>query len=583
MQTSMPAHVLSRAATDAGVFVIVALVLAFGLGLSYGDDLSNQAVYLIDGLRLADPGFLAHDWWAAETTHYHPFFAWLVAALQRLGLMPWGLSVLSIVCLLASMAAVWGMVRALAIHGAVAVALGACGIFYGLYRAHSLGASAFATAGLQPSMIGATLLLVAVWMLFRGRDLASGLWLAAAGAAHVNFAVLCLPLFALAHLLLGRRRLLGRLLRQLLPLTVVVAVQAPFVWTLSGYELPAAVRAEAQAIFFAMVPHHYVPATFLRSFLDPVAWLLLAAPWLHLLGDRDGARRFRALLVAVAAILAVAALLTVPVFVAPVARLFVWRLAPLLILLCQVMVVATPILLARADTIDRPLRRLGVVWIGMLLLLLHGAPAGVPAGSGGAVAFDLLVLAYGLWVARLAWTADARRRARRMLDAGDGRALLGAAACLAVLMAAVGGYDRGRYDLLAATAEAGPSGRLFGWARTTPADSRFLIPLDLQRFRLQAERAVVVDTKAIPLRPDEILEWHRRLTDISPTPDPALPGRFGYATGYTNLTPARVAALAAAYDVDYAVFRKAERPPAVDAPVAYENDGFVVFDVTGLR
>ena len=45
------------------------LLFALAIGISNGE--INQAVYLLDGLRTADPGFLHGDWYTHEVAHSH--------------------------------------------------------------------------------------------------------------------------------------------------------------------------------------------------------------------------------------------------------------------------------------------------------------------------------------------------------------------------------------------------------------------------------------------------------------------------------------------------------------------------------
>ena len=52
------------------------------------------------------------------------------------------------------------------------------------------------------------------------------------------------------------------------------------------------------------------------------------------------------------------------------------------------------------------------------------------------------------------------------------------------------------------------------YAKTnTPIDAIFLVPPDESDFRLRAERAMVVNFKAVPQLGDELAEWAQRLRD----------------------------------------------------------------------
>jgi hypothetical protein len=64
------------------IVLSLGLLLLAGIGLSYAT--ANQNTYLIDGLRLIEPGLWQHDWFATQTTHYHDNFAVVLLLLSRL-------------------------------------------------------------------------------------------------------------------------------------------------------------------------------------------------------------------------------------------------------------------------------------------------------------------------------------------------------------------------------------------------------------------------------------------------------------------------------------------------------------------
>src|SRR6185369_9789641 len=50
--------------------------------------------------------------------------------------------------------------------------------------------------------------------------------------------------------------------------------------------------------------------------------------------------------------------------------------------------------------------------------------------------------------------------------------------------------------------------------QNTPVDSIFLVPPDEQAFRLRAQRAIVVNFKAVPQLSGELRQWRDRLRDV---------------------------------------------------------------------
>ncbi len=107
----------------------------------------------------------------------------------------------------------------------------------------------------------------------------------------------------------------------------------------------------------------------------------------------------------------------------------------------------------------------------------------------------------------------------------------------------------------------GPEADMYAWIRAnTPKDAVFLTPPQLERFRLLGERAIVVDWKGSAYVPSELVEWYRRLEDVS--------GRKGFrrsddlSDGYGDLDAARLDPLQKKYKFDYVVVgpRPAEGP-----------------------
>src|SRR5688572_30544705 len=47
----------------------------------------NHTVYLLEGLRIADPTLFRNDWFVTSTLQYHAVFSWFTAMMMRLGLL----------------------------------------------------------------------------------------------------------------------------------------------------------------------------------------------------------------------------------------------------------------------------------------------------------------------------------------------------------------------------------------------------------------------------------------------------------------------------------------------------------------
>jgi hypothetical protein len=106
--------------------------------------------------------------------------------------------------------------------------------------------------------------------------------------------------------------------------------------------------------------------------------------------------------------------------------------------------------------------------------------------------------------------------------------------------------------------DGGPkSDDLYAWMREkTKRDAVFLTPPDVDTFRFYGQRAIVVDWKSTPMVPSELVEWLRRLSDVTGGP---VESRRDLR-GYDELDREQLERLKAKYRLDYAVVRRgAER------------------------
>jgi hypothetical protein len=317
-------------------------------------------------------------------------------------------------------------------------------------------------------------------------------------------------------------------------------------------------------------PHHLYPPAFLSDYLVYIGWLLLA---LAAAGDeRDESTRpllarMRVLQLTLIGIVAVSTLLTTAVFIPRISMLFLWRLAPLSVLLAQVLVIrailakltGTPVELAAPWPAWR--RRLWAA--GLILPLLR------PVFSRSVVTDLVLPLLLLLGTIGFAWWRSGSRAGTHPATVGR---TLPATVAVAVLVPFLFLSLRSS-SLLHGLGKPTERG-LFAWTRTTDPDAIFLIPPGLQDFRLQGERAVVVDWKSSPVLANELLEWYRRMGRV--TGDTAVAGLPEAEAGYARLNSSTLTSLRQEFGADYVVFRT---PHSLDGKVAYQDDAFVVLDL----
>lgn len=533
------------------------------VGVSGFSSDSNHPTYLPPALHALDPAYLANDWWLQSASHYHVAFFVIVRALARLGVLETGLAVLNILTVAGALYACFRIVCDLTSRRRVTAFAIFVAIFLMTRSFYSLGVSYLFTPSLQPSSLAAAATLAAILSLLKRRPAQSGAWLALAGLFHVNFLVVNIPFFGLAYLLtIAQECFHGRIaLRQHLvaatlllgPSLLLLACFAPLLLGVEGEALSPSQTAAADWIFFKFaVPFHYYPLSYLDKLYPFFCWQMVGLLWTGHAVEDPGRRRVAwATQIALALIVWSATALTTIVFVPTISRLFLWRLAPFAVAFAALMVVVGTL---RAASGEGGAGRSRKDWLVLAtsVMLLPGLlePAIGLAGQivptdgiwpAGAVLGTLFLVTGMCWI-------------RRMPSAGSCWPT-GAALC-ALLLAAVltqpSDGKRSRYSLLFPTPDIVAEQELFAFVRAfTPRDARFVIPPDLDYFRLEGERATIVDFKAMPINKSGLIEWYRRLEVVSGTN--VLANFYEVSAGYRTLDEARAERLRRDYGVTYIV------------------------------
>jgi len=537
-----------RRVTTAGraaAVVAIAVALALAYGQPYGS--SNQQTYLLAPLQHAFPELYRHDWFVSTAHQYHFVFTWLVAPLYGLdasGVIALGL--LQLVVMVATYVLVYRLIAAVTDRARLPLfALLAALLTLGAGRA--LGGSYLFAGYVQPSSLAVLGWLGALVLWLRERPLAAGLALAAGGACHLNYALLGIAIFGAAELATYRIQP-RRLAMLLVPSLAVVAVFVPAMLASSHSSEPdLALRVLVDFEF----PGHFEPKHVRRWIWPLAAWL--AAAWSVLPVVRGPAfdRLWRFACTGALACIAAALVVSIPPLLS-LTRLFVWRVAPIPQLACQLIVLAGVLALAREGV-----RALGRQRLAVLALALLGLVVEAFRLQPGEYGYVLIALAAGAGV--LAFV----RREQLLIPL----AALVCAFALFTHRAALAGeplfvsYDSG----------------LTEWAReTTPVDAVFLVPPYENEFRLLARRAIVVDTKSPPMYMDELVAWYRRLCATVGAGDDVATYLAAEAH-WDTLGADQLVAIAHQFAADYLVVDKTRSQVRLASPVAYEDNQRVAY------
>ena len=482
----------------------IALLVAFSFGFSYGN-VGNQVTYYPHALNHLYPDFLAYDWLVKETTPYHGRFEWIVWLTHELGSVAWWSAILNLVLVTVGIFVIYRIALAYTQQWAL-VTFFIVLLVVMIDRTQTVGTSYLFGEGLQPSAVASVAWLASILLFLRGRIQLSGVSLAFGGLFHANFLILGIGMFGLAHLALGRDALLRRLAGQLIPSLLILSFDLPLILTMSSGEGSAAARTIFQQI---RAPHHYIPETYLMDFWAWSGWMLAGLGATLSIDVRLVRLPTLALLGSIAASVIGATLLTTLVFVPTISQLYVWRLAPFGVIISQVVVASFAVrvtggTLALFDW-QNPASR-ALVALGSLLVLrwyLHNYQI---------LSYPIMTI-LGMSVLTVGLAMLIRYKPSAVGISVSIFAVAAGGLLFSYLPSRVSAaYGR---STLFSPQTLGEEGELYQWAQRSPINSNFLIPPELEEFRLFGARAIVVDWKSTPIKPSELIAWHKRVEEVA--------------------------------------------------------------------
>lgn len=559
------------------LILLLSAIIGISSGLNFGEG-SNLTVYILGGLRFFDPEFLANDWFISETGDVHKSFVFVVAALKSLDILYWGLAILKIASVCAFGWMLFVILNALIGRLSIWVWLPVMLIFFVINKTHSILGMYLTHGVVEPISLSAVFFMGAITAFILGRYTLSGLLLAVAGLFHTNLLLLGFPFFGLAYLVLGWHRQIARLVWQFAPALIVLAFEIPNIIYVMGLDLSAQERSEAARILiYFTIPYHLQPLLRMAPIVVLGGWILMGLVFLpELNAETDAKRRFGSLFISASALVAVALLLTTVVFIEPVSRLMVWRLAPFVEMFALIIVMTTAA------------RRLTDPSFGNAGRYLYMAPAAnlIALGIYAYLQYEVepwlkLFVFHGALFAAIGiilfWTG--KTHALHLFFMRWQKPALPLLVLLVVGIAAARATPS-KFTLVCSSCGKQSERALFDWVHSTDRDSVFLIPISMDNFRMMGERAVVVDWKATPYRPNQMLEWFRRLEAVhggEGSLKNLTRGQLTRTGKYNSMTKETLDSIVQRYGVDYAVFPRNSRGAKLSRDIVYENDDFVVF------
>src|SRR5215471_8242205 len=467
--------------------VIFSFLIALSFGFSYGN-VGNQVSYYPHALNHLSPDFLAYDW-----------------LIHALGSVPWWSAILNLVLVTAGIFVIYRITLAYTQQWALLTFLIVL-LFVMIDRTQTVGMSYLFVEGLQPSTLASVAWLASILWFLSGRIQLSGVSLALGGLFHANFLILGIGMFGFAHLALGRDALLRRLAGQLIPSLLILSLDLPLILAFSSGEGSAAARTILQQI---RAPHHYIPETYLMDFWAWGGWMLAGIGATLSIDLRRVRLPTLGLLGSISASVIGATLLTTLVFVPTISQLYLWRLAPFGVIMSQV-VVASFAVRVTDGTLSlfdprNPAPR-AMVALGSLFVLrgyLHDYQI---------VSYPIVtILGMSVLIIGLAMLI------RYKPSAVGISVSIFAVAAVGLLFSHLPSRVSAAYSrsTLFSPQALGMDYNLYQWAQRSPINSNFVIPPELEEFRLFGARAIVVDWKSTPIKPSELIAWHKRVEEVA--------------------------------------------------------------------
>lgn len=570
---------LARRYGEHAAAILLSVAFALGLNPDYGVD--NQVVYMLGSLSILDPSLYGRDWVVHHNTHYHKTFEYVAAAFIALDRGGKGILVASIIAVVAGFWALYALVRSLAPKAALPAF---ATLLLLAFATHTRGPAATYVFDhiLQPSTLGSVGLLFGALYFARGRFFASGLGVAFAGLFHGNYMILLYGAAIMGHASLGGRGLAKRLALQLAAPTVVLLMLLPVI--LHTAHSPDSAR--AQEIYANIrAPHHFQLARSLGDFLPLVGWLLCGLGGAALLrpGHESDVRRLLAFAGGLSFMVFGGATASVLFHNSAATQLFSWRIAPHVALISQALMAAGIMRVAVSPSeIGRvPSGSVFAFATGGGLLALHYGAKNEPNIAYAALAFigAAVLAAVAVYVGRVVLERRPSLSPSKLVTGVSTFAYVAATAGPAyALVKSVEPTVRALPERSTIFHGIGKDEReLCEFMRTkTPKDALFISPPNIETLRFHGERAIIADWKSNPIVPSELLEWYRRMGELTGRPRF---GGWGDLGGYEGMDAARLATLVKEYQPDYVIVTRGRAPQLGCYATAFENPRFTVVDL----
>ena len=503
----------------------MALLFLLEIGIRNGE--LNQVFYLLRGIHDADPSLLARDWYTVSSMQYHGWWNVVISLLVRENLLVVGLTVGTIIVSVTFTLGVYAALKALYSEPLLPCAV-ALALFGGLFT-RGLGDWDLLAASIEPFSISGAVLVCGLACLAWRKPLGAGVCLGLSALLHPHFAVLLVAVLLVSAVPLVLTEGPRYFAMLVIPFALLAA---PTLWRVYFFA-SAPGGHEADLILRLVDPQHRTPwRVALKPFL-----LFFSALSLGTAGVAIRRPRFQ---------------------------------SGLFVVLASALVIVLGSLFACSMGISETLQQ-ALPWRLSTILILAGLAAGSAGLSHGFLRESRAHPARFWWMmayaslALMAVCGTFRMRWTVLVVAGVpflagwvnkvryfNAKVVSVVAPLAVSLIAMGPVavrelGKSHLDIRPVESVRSP---VYTWARSeTPADTLWVVPPDWKDFRLNAKRAIVVDWSATPAYAADVVEWQRRMRDITGLTEMRTADQVDAA--YREMNCDRVTHLQQTYGIDY--------------------------------
>lgn len=521
---------------------VSSVLFALSFGVQYG--VSDQNLYLLPGLQRVDPTFLQNDWFVSQTVHPHKAFNHILFVLTSLGPLVWTTTALHLLSMALLAVSVYWILSALC-EKPLLPFLASLPLLHIVIGSENLLSHAFFVPWLLPTNLAGTCFLTAIAVLgIAGSDHIarygiSGLFFGLSGLLHGTYLFLIPPFLMGMMVFLHRRLSYKHLLIFSIPFLIVtlpVGWQVLTQFALGGIEKDSLTHLDALARL--RIPHHYLPAIWDREiFLTFGSHVFLGMTGLFLnWPSKKEAAVILAAMASLSAMLLMIFFFTVALFTPYVGLLQGYRFVSFLSIFSLLLfscALAKEIEWTGEHSAYR-VERILVICLG--LFVVYRLDAAIGLLLSGLFSAGLLLSGNGM-------IADRFKSAIRSIFLAGAILFLGYKTVV-------------HFPTETTLSRPMPASEsaLYNWVREhTEPDAIFVIPIELQRFRLYARRSIVVDWKGYPFRAEDVTEWFRRISMVCGVQTAR--SFHDLSAGYVRLDVKRAELLAKAFGAQYVVVR----------------------------